>query len=442
MDFIKAKDKWTLAKEAYEGSGGFDDGSYIDKYPRESDDKYEERQKIAYYENLFAPKVNRYIGYIFKNTPTRSTSNDLIKLIFDNADNKGNNIDVFISNFAKNAKVRGVNLLLVDMPKELPLTLKEQIQNRALPYFVEINPERVIEYKIDTTGKFEYVAFEDTIDNSTYQNQEIIDIIRYYDKNSWAIFDKEGNVLENGSHNLGACPVLIFSETGEFESIGEFTSIAKLAKRHYNLLSELDEILRGETFPILTINADTPSDVEVKIATDNAIAYAKDFNKPEFIAPPAAPAEIYQKRIEDIESKIEKIAYDITSNKAQESGIALDIKFQGLNASLSNFALRLNDLENRAFEVVCKYLSLKNDITITYPKTFNIIDTQKEIGILEEMKNLINSPTYFKLKTLQIISNDLNTIEPDDFAVIASEVEDRLFNLCSSLILFKSFLCQ
>ncbi len=238
------------------------------------------------------------------------------------------------------------------------------------------------------------------------------------------LYDEDKNIIESGLHNLGICPVLIFAENGDFPDTGEFTQIAKLAYRHYNLLSELDEILRGETFPILTLNASTPSDVEIKIASDNAIVYQKDFNKPEFIAPPAAPAEIYLKKIEKIEATIDKIAYDITTNQSQESGIALDLKFQGLNASLSNFALRLNDLENRAFDVVCRYLGINNDITITHPKTFSIIDTQKEISILEEMKNNINSPTYFKLKTLQIISNDLNTIDPEDFAKIETEIED------------------
>jgi len=42
------------------------------------------------------------------------------------------------------------------------------------------------------------------------------------------------------------------------------------------------------------------------------------------------------------------------------------------------------------------------------------------------MKNLINSPTYFKLKTLQIISNDLNTIDVEDFANIVNEIEDNI----------------
>jgi len=424
MYFSFCLNNWIFAKEAYEGSEGFADGSYIDKYPRESDEKYTQRQKIAYYTNLFAPKVNRYIGYLFKQTPTRTSNNSLIKKIFDDVDNRGDNVDVFMSNFAKNAKVRGCNLLLVDMPKNLPASLKEQIDNRILPYFVEILPEKVIEYKLDSFGKTEYVMFNDTIDNSTTNEINITQIIRYYDKTEWKILDEDNNVIEQGSHNLGVCPVVIFSETGEFPVIGEFTQIANLAKRHYNLQSELDEILRSQTFSILTIQSDSPSDVEIKLSTDNAIAYQKDVTRPEFIAPPSAPAEIYQEKIKEIEAQIDKIAYDVSTNQAQESGIALDIKFQGLNSSLSNFAIRLNDLENRAFDIVCRYLGINNDITITYPKTFSIIDTQKEIAILEEMKNLINSPTYFKLKALQIISNDLNTIDPADFAVIASEVED------------------
>ena len=212
MTLLDYQTIWTFANEAYQGNGGFLDGSYIDRYPRESDEKYLERQKIAYYENLFSPKVNRYIGYLFKNTPTRSSNNELIKLIFDNADNRGNSIDIFMSNFAKNAKVRGTNLLLIDAPKELPTTYKEQIENRSVPYLVEILPERVIEYKIDITGKFEYIAFTDTIDLSTFNNPDVKNIIRYYDKNIWRVMDLDGSVIEQGAHNLKTCPVLIFSE--------------------------------------------------------------------------------------------------------------------------------------------------------------------------------------------------------------------------------------
>lgn len=148
MDLSTATKIWEFANEAYEGSGGFLTGEYIDKYPRESDEKYEERQKIAYYTNIFASKINRYTGYLFKQTPTRNSGNNLIRMIFDDVNNKGDSIDVFMSNFAKHAKVRGVNLLLVDMPKNIPATLAEQIQTRSLPYFTEIAPERLFNRNI------------------------------------------------------------------------------------------------------------------------------------------------------------------------------------------------------------------------------------------------------------------------------------------------------
>ena len=423
MRFSQCKEFWNFSKEAFEGSGGFADGSYIDVYPRESDDKYKARQKIAYYTNLFAPKVNRYIGYIFKQKPTRVTHNNLLKQIIDDVDNKGNNINVFMSDFAKNGKIRGVNLLLIDMPKQLPTNLKEQIDNRLLPYFVEIAPERVTSYKLDKFGKFEFIKFSDTIDKSTPDNAEVENIERYYDKTEWRIY-KDDEIIESGSHNLGICPVIYFSESGEFESIGEFTQVAGLMKRHYNLQSELDEILRGQTFSILTIQADTPNEVELNISTDNAIFYQRENDRPDFIAPSSNPANVYQEKIEKIENQISAITYDLSTNQGQESGISLDIKFQGLNGSLSNFSMRLEDLEMRAFDVVCRYLSINYDIVINYPKTFSIIDVEKEINILSEMRDLIDSPTYFKLKALQIISNDLNTIEPDEFDKIVAEVED------------------
>ncbi len=426
MELTECQIVWQFANEAFKGVGGFLDGRYIERYPRESDEKYQERQRIAHYVNLFAPKVHRYVGYIFKNTPTRSGSNAIIKKIFDDCDNRGDTIDVFMSNFAKMAKVRGCALLLVDAPRSAGDAFGKQMKGRNFPYFVAIEPERVLRYKMDYFGRFEFIAYSDIVDNSTLENENRQEIIKYFDKTEWRIYDTNYNLLESGSHDLGVCPVLLFSESGEFPTLGEFTQIAFLAKRHYNLLSELDEILRSETFPVLTLNADNPTDVEIKLATDNAIAYQSGMQRPEFIAPPSAPAEVYLQKIKDVEAQIDKIAYDISTNQSQESGIALDLKFQGLNASLSNFALRLEDLENRAFEVVCRYLGIEDDVIVNYPSNFSIVDVQKEIEILSEMKQLVDVPTYFRLKAAQIISNDLNTIDPEDFAKIEAEIEDGL----------------
>ncbi|NPA63950.1 MAG: phage portal protein [Epsilonproteobacteria bacterium] len=420
------KSAWEFAIEAFKGDGGFEDGGYIDRYPRESDEKYKARQKVAYYTNLFAPNVTRYIGYIFKNKPVRDSKDDLIRKIFDDCDNMGNSANVFMSSFAKEAKVRGVGLVLVDMPKELPATKKEQLEQRALPYFVSIPPENVTEYKLDRYGRLEYVRFTDQIDESQPGEPNIVTVERFYDTQKWEVY-VEGELKERGEHGLGVCPVLIFSETGKFPDIGEFTQVAALAKRHYNLKSELDEILRGQTFSILTIQANSPSDFEIKLSTDNAILYGKEMTRPAFIAPEAGPANTYQEEIDRIEHLIDKITYNFTTNQAQESGIALEIKFQGLNSSLSNFAMRLEDFEARLFDVACRYLGIKNDVTIAYTKDFSITDTQKEIGTLEALRELgYRVPTYERIKLLQIVGNDLGGGDVEDFEKIRAEIEDGL----------------
>jgi len=420
------KEMWQVAVNAYNAQGGFYDKNYLDKYPREGNDKYKERQKVAYYENIFKQKVEKYVGYLFKQKPIRTSSSDLIKIIFDDVDKKGNAIDIFMSNFASMAKVRGTMLLLIDMPKEIPTTLKEQKEQRALPYFVPIEPERIIKYKIDKFGKFEWILYEDIIDNSTLDNEDIKKIQRYYDTTKWAIYEDD-TIIEQGEHNLGVCPVLQFTESGEFPSVGEFTQIGDISKRLFNLNSELDEILRSQTFSILTIQARTPKDVEINIGTDNAISYGAEMNKPEFIAPPEAPAKTYQERIEKLEKRINEITYDIATTAAKESGIALQIKFQGLNSSLAKFAQKLNDLELRAFDIICRYLDIKNDIEITYPKDFNITDIMQEINVLESIKDLgYTLPTYEKQKLNSIIKNDLGSLGDDVIKQINSEIEDNL----------------
>jgi len=149
--------------------------------------------------------------------------------------------------------------------------------------------------------------------------------------------------------------------------------------------------------------------------------------RPEFIVPPVAPSNTYQEEISKLESIIDKMSYNFTTNQSQESGIALEIKFQGLNSSLSNFAMRLEDFEMRIFEVMSRYLSISEDITVSYNKEFSLNDINKEIQTLEAFKSLgYNSKTYESLKLQQIINNDLNSISLEDMDKIKAEIEDAM----------------
>ena len=423
MNYI---DEWLYVAQAYNGTDGFADGTAIEKFGRESDDAYDARKEISNkeYENIFVSKVSRYCGYLLKKTPYRESAHNLIQPILADINRRGESANVFISNFTKNAKARGVNLVLVDSPKETGTDMQEQINNRLLPYVVEILPERVLEYKLNEFGAFEYVAFSDSMDNSTYGNIDTEDIVRYYDTTEWRVYDKEGIIIDSGLHGLSVCPVLIFSEKGEFESLGEFSQLAGMSKRLFNLDSEEKQLLRGQTFSLLTVFTEKGSTPEITIGTDSVLMYSGD-HPPTYISSDASQAGTYATKRIDIKESMDRVAYDVSTSMSAESGISLEIKFEGLNSSLNSFAQRVEDLERRVWDLICIKIGIPLDsITIVYNMDFSISDLSSELDTLERINAIVDLPQYKAAKLKGVIKEDLKSSEDETLDSIFEEIED------------------
>ncbi len=426
MDYIKV---WKEASDAYNGEGGYYDGSNIDRYGRESDEKYLSRKKMANnnYENIFQSKVSRYVGYVFKIPPVRITDNEMLKQIMKDIDNSGSSANIFFKNFGKNMKVRGVNLLLVESPKQISSNMKDQLKNRELPYLVEINPERLASYQLTPFGAFKYVAFYDTVIKETTQDisqmpeKEVI--IRYYDENEWRIYDDLNNIIDSGAHGLGICPVLIGAEKGKLESTGEFTQLTGMSKTLYNLNSELREMLRGQAFSILTMFKQSGAAAKIDLGVSNVLFYDGD-KAPAFISADAAQAGTYETRIEKVEASMDRVAFDVSTTASKESGIALEIKFEGLNASLNSFAQTLEALECNAWEIITHKLSLPEDaITVSYSLDFSISDLDKEISNFSAINQEMDIPLYRAEKMKQLVSEDLEGIDNDILQEIFAQID-------------------
>ncbi len=417
--------EWLFVSQAYNGTGGFADGSELDKFGRESDLKYSTRQENSKreYENIFTSKVSRFIGYLLKVPPSRQTDNTLLQEIITNADNQGNSIDIFLQTFAKNTKARGVNLVLVDMPTIKADNLQDQIENRVLPYVVEIHPERVLKYRLKDANSFEFVAYSDVVDNSTFEKDDVQVVTRYWDETSWRVYDDGNNIIEEGEHGMGKCPVLIFSEKGKFESLGEFAQIAGMSKKIFNLESELKLILRDQTFSILSMQADRGVTPELKLGTDNVLLYTGD-KPPAFISADAAQAGVYETRITNVKESIDRVAYDVSTSKAAEAGISLDIKFQGLNGSLNSFAQRLEDLEREVWTLICNIIGVSEEaISLSYTQNFTIVDLNSEIEVMDGVTDAADLPLYKAEKLKKIVKQDLSGSEPDIMGAIYAEID-------------------
>lgn len=368
--------------------------SYIDRYPRESDDKFGRRNAVAFYDSPLAQACSRFIGYLATKPAARKLGHDLYTRMAEDIDGKGNSIEVYWQLFLTEAKARGACLLLVDMPSQLAPSLAAQIAQRKAPYWTTILPEDLTEWQLGEDGRFTFAVFSGQFTHADGRQE---DCEWYFDASKWEARKGPGGgktVLAEGAHPCGECPVLIWAEAGEFPCFGPFASIADLSKRLFNLESELDEILRSQTFSLLTMQVPDGADETQKIAaaqtagqtigTQNLVVHSG--STPAFIAPDSGPAETYMKRIEALRARIDVIGLNVAAIDQQESGIAMQMRFQQINAELVRCAVRTEDLERRAWDLSAKWLKMSATPEVEWSRDYQIADVAVELQILQDMQ--------------------------------------------------------
>lgn len=385
--------------------------SYLVQYPREGDEKFARRNEVAWYANDLGAACSRFAGYLSKRPPMRVTANPLLAAVIDDCNWRGDALDVFWSAFTVEAKARGSMLLLVDMPRD------QATAGRQVPYLLAIAPEELVSLSVNEQGMVDYC--EVRADDG---------LIRGWDTAQW--WTRKGEQrLEAGDHNLGICPVLAFAEN-EFPNEGEFAQIADLSRRLFNLHSELDEILRAQTFSLLTYQIPPEqaglldvSTVAAQIGTHNMLVHSG--NTPAFIAPPDGPATIYLARIAAMEEKIRRIGHTVEAPGQAESGIALTIRFQQLNSALSHWAARMSDLEARTWDLVTRWLGLPyQSIAVSWNNDYALTDISAELDVLTAMQMTGFSDATLSAKRQAIVAMALSGLRDDELsALLATEGE-------------------
>lgn len=414
----------------YDASGkaiGINARSALIQYPRESDEKFARRNELAWYENHLASACSRFVGYLAKKPPLRSINDKLLEMVAEDCNWRGDDIDVFWLSFMVQAKARGSMLLLVDMPKasapgKPPApSLAAQIKDRVVPYFVPLKPEAVSSFEMDIRGNISRLEINTTHDGKAAK--------KGWDGNEWWI-TVDGKKVDGDVHGLGVCPVLAFSESGEYPHVGVFGQIADISKRLFNARSELDEILRAQTFSLLhyhippeQVDFDAKKVAEA-IGTHNMLIHRGD--APGFIAPPDGPATVYLETIGKLEEAIRRVGLDVESDKrnANESGVALQIRFQELNSALTDFARRMEDFECRVWDVASRWLKLsEGKVEVEWAKDFQIADIKTELETLGSMNAEGFPDSAIRQQKRQVAALVFSTAEQETVQKILDDID-------------------
>lgn len=410
-------DQWASVRQrlrflasAFEGNAGFapnishgwgDDGRWqamlsgtceLVRYSRESDAKYAGRAALAVYENHLRSACERFVSYLGRKPPQRDdVQSPLHQALLLNADLAGSPLDDWMTALALNTRARGCMLVLVRMPEgDAGPSMLSQLERRAVPYLQAIAPETVAAYELDRFGLLHTVA---------WQEMEVFDgkpeaLTHEWRADALRVYRRD-KLLRTEPHPFGACPVLAITENGRpFPQVGKFAQIAALSRRVFNARSELDELLRSQTFSVLAYQVtdeEAPGfdarALGATIGTHSMVLHRGV--APAFISPDSGPAQVYMAVLDQLQASISRIGMEAVADSGKfnaESGVSRRLRFEALNAELATFARQLRRLEKSIWELFARALGTTDRSSVSYPTDYNLTDVTAELDILSMMQ--------------------------------------------------------
>lgn len=408
---------WTVLRDLYEGTGGFLDETrpYLIPHPREWNDhstknaegkwvpndtprqpsaKLRMRRKLARYENLASAILDAVTGALFLQPPMRAFGkipNPQIQDFWGNADGKGADMTSVMRDGWTSAGVFGHTPFLVEKPAGEAVTAADQ----RLPYVCLYTPLDVLDWLDDGQGRLRAVKFAEVEPRTAFGDTRTADRmrVRTVDATTWTLYNHQGQSLETAAHGFEELPVeylyakrrLLTPFIGK-SIIGD----PQLFIDAYNLVSEVRELLRNQTFAILNVpigDKGSVEDEQGKIGGQSGTANVLfSSNKADFISPSGDNVTAYHEHLEQLQRTIYRLAsapFEGDSRDA-ESADSRRLKRSEYEQVLKTYALELQRCERRLTWLAYRALYGAQaqarwdaeEPIITYPMSFQPMDIQ------------------------------------------------------------------
>jgi hypothetical protein len=335
--------------------------------------------------------------------------------------------------------------IMVSKPNIGALTRQDEISNEIRPYLSLLTPLTVLDWSFSRTqsGRYslDYLRYIEEINGDIVVVKEwFVDKILTHHVNK---LEQISNKTTEEVNELGMIPaVCAYSARSTVRGVGisQIADIADAQRFIYNCTSEVFESIRLDSHPSLVVTADvdvgTGAGALIKMPDSmdpNLRPYVLDFN--------GAGIESIYRSIEHTIASIDKMSNmgAVRATQSKElSGVAMQTEFQLLNAKLSEMADNLELAEEQMWKIYCMYQNVQYNMTIEYPGSFNVRDTDSEISQLQKAKSAATSPVVLasidaqildwmdldddeKLTVEQLMNTQEPVLNPED---VSTETED------------------
>jgi len=439
---------WLEYKHCFDGYKTLAENAYFPQHSRESVDSYEYRLKMGYGPNYSEAIINIFDYYLRTSQLQRKfgplADDELWQLFQENVDYYGTDYNIFLEDVRKKASIYGHMGILVDSPNNGALTRDEALKNEVYPYYSAYSPLDILDWEEgkDYYGKPILTALKLRERDGTYKIWEINQWRHYgIEKDSEKVFS-----IDSGDYNIDAIPfVFKINLPSDYVRIGtsDLKNISGLDLSIYRNIMGIEEVIELAAFPMMrkpekrlqaTQGGQQRSNYD-ETGASSILEFDPQFGeagKPDWLkAEVKAPLDAVMSWIVWKVGEIYRNATleDASAETRQaQSGYALTIKRELLNASLETRAKNLSEAEKQCAYFWCKWIAkpgLAENIIINRPKKFSVEELKIDLENAIVSKSIVNSPTFSTSLQKQISREVLGqNVEDTTFEEIDKEIDD------------------
>jgi hypothetical protein len=407
------RNNWQKYEAAVEGFDALADLKFFKKHDRESSTNFKRRLDEGYGPNYSEAIINILNYYILQCEISRQFGHlgdfELWRIFQKDADCYRTDYNVFINEARKKASIYGHVGIMVDMPIAKTNSQKESIEREVYPYLALYTPLDILNWIIerDKLGRPELVALKLKEWDGTY---------KVWEKESWISYGiqqgkkSEVKILSIGVNRLGEIPFVWLFNAQKARCVGEsdLKNIANTDISIYNNCMQIEEIIGLAAFPMLrkAMRRQGESGDEDRVGPSavqefdpsQGEAGKPDWMRTEVSAPVKAVLDVIVWKAGQI-YKNATLSEAATEKKAAESGYALTVRKDLLNAALVAKAKYVAEAEERLIYFWCKWIGKEEwvkDIKIERPKRFSVEQLKLDLENAILSKTVIRSERFGK----------------------------------------------
>ncbi len=356
---------WDLITDLKEGTYKIrsENRKYLPQEARETDDSYDvrlSRSTVVPY----LQRIEKMLSGMLVRKPVRLDDvSDLVREQLFDVDLEGNDLNVWLYNTARLAISFGHVGVLVDAPKE---------GDKTRPYWVTYTPKDILGFRseiIDGTRQLTQLRLlEQVVEPDGKYGDKVVKQIRVLERGRYEIHRKddkknEYKLFDEGEMSLkDKIPFAIAysNRVGYYESRSPLYDIAELNLKHYQIQSDLDNILHISSVPMLAVFG-YPNADEITTGPNEALSLPPE-SRMEYISPSGDSYDSQFTRLKDIAEQINtlSLAAVLGQKLVGESAEAKRIDRSQNDSTMMVIAQQMQDLIDNCLKFHSEYLNEPN----------------------------------------------------------------------------------